>query len=224
MHESEPVLDAKYEKPYEQRRLAILQKLIPEGNGDKALDLGCGSGVISGMLRNHGWSVTAVDLHPGNVARAKEKGFLAVEGDVINAVRSFADAQFGLVCATELIEHLDEEYRGELLSGAIKAVRPGGYLLLSTPNRMSPVGLVGYYYLELMRGVRFKAWDDTHKRIYSSFEIHTALKRAGWHIVRTVGYHYHYSSNGFSLPIQVSYRFPINRFGFNTMMLCRRAN
>ena len=93
MHESEPVLDTKYEIPYEQRRLAILQKLIPKGNGDKALDLGCGSGVISDMLRNHSWSVTAVDLHPGNVARAKEKGFLAIEGDVISAVRSFADAR-----------------------------------------------------------------------------------------------------------------------------------
>jgi predicted TPR repeat methyltransferase len=58
MHESEPVLDTKYEIPYEQRRLVILQKLITKGDGDKALDLGCGSGVISEMLRNHSWSVT----------------------------------------------------------------------------------------------------------------------------------------------------------------------
>jgi 2-polyprenyl-3-methyl-5-hydroxy-6-metoxy-1,4-benzoquinol methylase len=161
MHESEPVLDTKYEIPYEQRRLAILQKLIPKGDGDKALDLGCGSGVISEMLRNHSWSVTAVDLHPGNVARAKEKGFLAIEGDVISAVRSFADAQFGLVCATELIEHLDVEYRGELLSGAIKAVRPrripaaldpqqnvaswAGRLLLPRTHAGRPVQSMGRY-------------------------------------------------------------------------------
>jgi 2-polyprenyl-3-methyl-5-hydroxy-6-metoxy-1,4-benzoquinol methylase len=156
------------------------------------------------------------------VERAKAKGFLAIEGDVIGAVRSFPDAQFGIVCATELIEHLDEEYRGELLSEAFRVVYPGGYLLLSTPNRMSPDGLYGYYYRELIRGVRYTAWDDTHNRIYSSFEIRNALKRAGWQIARTVGYHY--GSHGVSLPIEASDHFPLNRFGFDTMVLCRRAD
>lgn len=222
MHESELVLDTKYQNPYEQRRLAILGGLIPDGHGDTALDIGCGSGIISEMLRDRHWSVTAVDLSPENVACAKKKGFEAIEADAITAVRSLAGAQFGLVSATELIEHLDEPYREELLLGARNAVREGGYLLLSTPNRMSPVGLYGYYYAELLRGVPFKAWDQTHKRIYSSFEIRASLKSAGWKVVRTVGYHY--QGYRFSLPLDVSYRFPMNRFGFNTIVLCSRAN
>ena len=219
MNQPEEVFDSKYSATYEQRRLAILRGHISEGQGDSALDLGCGSGFISEILLSLGWSVTAVDLHPENVSRAKEKGAKAIQGDAVGACRSLAEQSYGFICATELIEHLDENDRVDLLRETWRLARPGARLLLSTPNRMSPQGLYGYYYAELIRGVPFKAWDDTHQRIYSSFEILASLRRAGWRTLKTVGYHY---QGRISLPVDVSYRFPLNRFGFNTIILSER--
>lgn len=217
MNQPEEVLDAKYSSPYEQRRLSILRGLIPEGKGDAALDLGCGSGVISQILVSLGWSVTAVDLHPENVNRAKQKVAKAIQGDAVSVSRSLEDKSYGFICALELIEHLDEDSRMDLLRETRRLARPGARLLLSTPNKMSPEGLEGYYYGELIRGVPFKAWDNTHQRIYSCFGIRAALRRAGWRPLKTVGYYY---EGRISLPLEVSYRFPLNRFGFNTIVLC----
>jgi 2-polyprenyl-3-methyl-5-hydroxy-6-metoxy-1,4-benzoquinol methylase len=219
MNQPEEVFDSKYSASYEQRRLTILSGLISEGKGDRALDLGCGSGFISEILLSLGWSVTAVDLHPENTSRAKQKGAEAIQGDAVGACRSLPEQSYGLICATELIEHLDENDRADLLRETWRLARPGARLLLSTPNRMSPQGLYGYYYAELIRGVPFKAWDDTHQRIYSSFEILASLRRAGWRALKTVGYYY---QGRISLPVDVSYRFPLNRFGFNTIILSER--
>ena len=216
MNQPEEVLDAKYSSPYEQRRLTILRELIPEGQGDAALDLGCGSGIISEMLLSLGWSVTAVDLHPENVNRAKQKVAKAIQGDAVSVSRSLEEKAFGFICALELIEHLDEDERVDLLRETRRLARPGARLLLSTPNKMSPEGLEGYYWGELIRGVPFKAWDNTHQRIYSSFGIRGALRRAAWRPLKTMGDYY---GGRISLPLDVSYRFPLNRFGFNTSIV-----
>lgn len=216
MNEPEETFDTKYADPYEQGRLSILRGIIPEGSGDGAIDLGCGSGVVSEILVERGWSVTAVDLHPKNVDRTAGRVASAIRGDAVAVCRSLEAGSFGFVCALELIEHLDENARAELLREARRIGRPGASLLLSTPNRMSPEGLYGYYYGELIRGVRFQAWDPTHQKIYSSFEILASLRRAGWQPSTVVGYHY---QGKISLPISVSYRFPLNRFGFNIIVL-----
>jgi 2-polyprenyl-3-methyl-5-hydroxy-6-metoxy-1,4-benzoquinol methylase len=221
MNLSEEVLDAKYLRPYEQRRLTLLRSLIPDGQGDDALDLGCGSGIISDMLVQRGWSVTAVDLHPDNVIRARARVANAIQGDAVSVSRSLVGKSYGLICATELIEHLDEDDRRDLLTETRRLAKSGARLLLSTPNKMSPEGLEGYYYRELIRHVRFYAWDRTHQRIYSSFEILAALRSAGWRPVKVVGYHYR--GNIVSLPLDVSSCFPLNRFGFNIIILSEPA-
>ena len=217
MNLPEEVFDTKYSSPYEQQRMAIVRGFIPEGHGDTALDLGCGCGFISEMLVGRGWSVTAVDLHPENVNRAKQKVTTAIQGDAVGVCQSLKDRHYGFICALELIEHMDEGDRVGLLRETRRLARPGAQFLLSTPNKISTVGLHGYYYKELIRGVRFKAWDNTHQRIYSSFEILTSLQRAGWRPLKIAGYYY---GGVISLPLVASYRFPLNRFGFNTIILC----
>src|SRR5260370_31727248 len=157
MNLPEEVFDTKYSSPYEQQRMAIVRGLIPEGQGDTALDLGCGCGFISEMLVGRGWSVTAVDLHPENVNRAKQKVAKAIQGDAVGVSRSLEDRHYGFICALELIEHMDEDDRVGVLRETRRLARRGARLLLSTPNKMSPEGLYGDYYKELIRGVRFKA-------------------------------------------------------------------
>ncbi len=213
---SEVVLDSKYSNPYEVNRLKILESLIPQANGGRALDLGCGSGIISRYLSAKEWSVTAVDLDPGNAERARSRVEHAIHGEVVSVCRGLPEASFDLVCAFELIEHLTLEDREELMREC-RRLCGNGMLLISTPNRWSPEGLYGYYYGEKILKKRWKAWDGTHQVIYSSREFLTALKRNGWSPREVIGYYYS-GAWRFSLPISSSRNWPMNRFGFNTIV------
>lgn len=218
MNQSERIVDDKYCDSYEVKRLELIRDLLPRGRDEAALEFGCGSGFISSMLGAAGWTVTAVDLDPDNVEDARGRVAEVILGDALTVARSMHDRQFGLITMMELIEHIDEAERPALLAEARRLIAPSGHLLLTTPNRMSPDGLYGYYYAEKLRGLRYKAWDPTHQRIYSSFEILALLKRCGWEPELIVGYYY---KGRISLPFESCKSFPMNRLGFNIMALCR---
>jgi 2-polyprenyl-3-methyl-5-hydroxy-6-metoxy-1,4-benzoquinol methylase len=215
----EEVFDQKYENPYDSQRLTIIASLIPEATtGKDALDIGCGSGYVSRLLAGRGWRVTAIDLDAGNVERASTRVTKAIHGDALSVCRSFPSASFDLICAFELIEHVSCEDGAALLAECARICKHPGLLLVSTPNRMSPEGLYGYYYAELLRGIRWNAWDNTHQYIYSSVELLRNLRQFGWRPEAVVGYHY---GGRIPLPIKVSRRFPLNRLGFNALVRAR---
>ena len=60
-------------EPCNAQQLAPFVKRCGAKAGDKVLDLGCGTGIISGILQNMGCFVTAMDISDGMIARAKEK-------------------------------------------------------------------------------------------------------------------------------------------------------
>lgn len=208
------VLEEKYSNPYEQKRVEIVKSLLSRGDGRAALDIGCGSGHFTGILSELGWQVTAIDAEPRNIAQAGSFATTAICGDVVDVLRSLPSGSYDFICALEIIEHLDA--REDLLQELRRVAAPGGTLLLSTPNRISPEGLDGYYWGERIRKRKWTAWDPTHVYIYSSFEILRALRRYSWNPKIVVGYHY---GGRLALPFVVTRRFPWNRLGFNTLVL-----
>jgi|SRR6185312_13128309 len=215
----ETVVDSKYANAYERGRLRVIESLIPSG-GQEALDVGCGSGLISEMMSERGWAVTAVDLDYGNVQRARPRACSAIQGEAASVCRGFEPGQFEFICALEIIEHVTEVEGDELLQQCRRIAAPDAHMLLSTPNRMSPEGLYGYYYLERIRGHKFNAWDADHEHVYSSVEVLRKLQMAGWQPEKIVGYYY---GGVVSLPITSAEVFPLNMLGFNTLILNRAA-
>jgi 2-polyprenyl-3-methyl-5-hydroxy-6-metoxy-1,4-benzoquinol methylase len=211
----EVIRDLKYLRPYEQERCRIIETLIPRGKG-LAVDIGCGSGYFTRTVRDRGWHVTGVDAEPGNCRLAGRYAHKVLCGDAVACLSQLEPSSVDFAIALEIIEHLDETE--EFLGALHRVVKPRARLLISTPNRYSLEGLYGHYWGEkLCRGKKWTAWDDNHVRVFSSLEFLGLLRRCGWRPEKVVGYHY---KGRVSLPIKRSYRWPLNLFGFNTIVLC----
>ncbi len=103
--------------------------------GKRALDVGCGAGLLCEPLTRLGAEVTGIDAAAENVEAAKAHAVamgLAIDyraGDVAR----LGLTGFDLVTAMEVIEHVSD--KSAFLAALAAALAPGGLLILSTPNR-----------------------------------------------------------------------------------------
>ncbi len=104
--------------------------------GRRAVDVGCGAGLLAEPLARLGAAVTAVDAAPENIAAARihaEGQGLAIDYRV-GGVETLA-GPFDLVTSLEVLEHVSDP-RG-FVGGLADLLAPDGLLILSTPNRTS---------------------------------------------------------------------------------------
>jgi len=103
--------------------------------GKRVLDIGCGAGYGTDLLAEQAAEAVGVDIDRGAIARASRayrRGNLSYEvADCYNL--SFADGEFDAVVANEMIEHIDRQ--DDFLKEAKRVLKPGGLLIVSTPNR-----------------------------------------------------------------------------------------
>lgn len=100
----------------------------------QALDLGCGRGEWLELLKEHGFEPHGIDLDEGMLAACRERGFAVEKQDAIGAFASHADASLMIVSAFHLVEHIPFEALQTLVQEAMRVLRPGGLLILETPN------------------------------------------------------------------------------------------
>lgn len=106
--------------------------------GTKALDVGCGGGLLSEALARAGAQVTAIDLAPNLLKVARLHGLesgVKVEYRQL-AVEALAEempGQFDVVTCMEMLEHVPDP--GAIVGACARLLKPGGRLFLSTLNR-----------------------------------------------------------------------------------------
>lgn len=103
--------------------------------GKRAVDVGCGAGLLAEPLARLGAAVTAIDAAPENVAVARlhaGKQGLAIDYHA-GGVEALRREQFDLVTSMEVIEHVADP--AEFVTGLAALLAPGGLMILSTPNR-----------------------------------------------------------------------------------------
>lgn len=101
----------------------------------RALDVGCGAGLLCEPLARLGAEVTGIDAAAENIAAASAHASGA--GLVIDYrcadVAELGLSGFDLVTSMEVIEHVADKQA--FLAALADALAPGGLMVLSTPNR-----------------------------------------------------------------------------------------
>lgn len=103
------------------------------------LDAGCGSGYGTELLAAVARSVVAVDYDAEAIAADQiqyaYRNNLTFRTEDVSDL-SFPDESFDLILSFEVYEHLEVTKSERFLEGLSRVCRPGGWVLLSTPNRL----------------------------------------------------------------------------------------
>ncbi|MDR0456161.1 MAG: class I SAM-dependent methyltransferase [Treponema sp.] len=109
----------------------IEQELMECTNGPPAVvDIGCATGALLAFLRDRGWRTTGVEISP-SAEYARNERRLDVRCQNLEDCR-FPPESFDLALASHLVEHLN--HPGAFIRQAWQILRPGAYLMLTTPN------------------------------------------------------------------------------------------
>lgn len=124
---------------WHRRKLELVRALALPRAGMRALDVGCGSGVVADLLASQGADVDAVDTNEDAIrfARARfERSNLRFHVTAANEM-AFAHGSFERIVCLEVIEHLPAAQAVALLRDLGRLLSPEGVLLVTTPNGAS---------------------------------------------------------------------------------------
>ena len=101
--------------------------------GKRALDVGCGAGLLTEPLARLGAAVTGIDASPEVIAVARDHASATrLEIDYRVGDVQTLEGEFDLVTSMEVIEHVADP--SVFLRALAERLAPGGLLVMSTPN------------------------------------------------------------------------------------------
>ncbi len=167
-----------WDDPLAPIRATSLWQLVEEAGirSGSMLDAGCGEGILVADAAARGFCVTGMDLSSHAIERAQAHfpNFTFHVHSVEDIPWPVAAASVDVVASFEVIEHLLQP--SLLIQGANRALRPGGYLALTTPYH----GLLKNLALSFGAFDRHFAVEGDHIRFFSDTALRDLLRRNGF--------------------------------------------
>ncbi len=169
-----PATDEGYEISNRFYRRLVLP-LLPASRTTRILDAASGIGYLVETLRNAGYSsVDAIDISPEQVEIARQRGISVEQADALTYLAGVKSV-YDVILALDFIEHLDRNEILRFLDLCMQALRPGGRIIVKTPNANSP----------LASRSRFR--DLTHELCFTEQSLSEAFLACGLKIIHIGG-------------------------------------
>ncbi|HUJ15379.1 MAG TPA: class I SAM-dependent methyltransferase [Thermoanaerobaculia bacterium] len=102
-----------------------------------ALDIGCGRGEFLEACKTAGIEARGFDVNERSVADLQKRGFDVALAGIPECFEGIRHASIGSVVAMHVVEHLPVEQLFALFAQSARVLRPGGLLMIETPNAES---------------------------------------------------------------------------------------
>lgn len=162
-------------------RLGWIQS-IATLQGAKALDVGCGGGILADSMARKGAVVTGIDLS-SKALRVAQLHALEAQTPNVNYQEISAEAlateqpgNYDVVTCMEMLEHVPDP--SSVVQACSTLVRPGGWVFFSTLNRNSMAFLQAIVGAEYLLGLLPRGTHEYAKMIKPS-ELALFCRRAG---------------------------------------------
>jgi len=118
-----------------------LRHWLPEDKDAQIVDLACGGGKLLYFFKRMGYTnITGVDISPEQVKLARQVTPDVEEANVLDWLEAHP-ASFDLITGFDIVEHFHKDEVLRFLDACHGALKPGGRLILQTPNAESPFGM-----------------------------------------------------------------------------------
>ena len=173
-------------------RLDWIQSFAPL-QGVKALDVGCGGGILADSMARKGALVTGIDLSTKALRVAQLHALEAQTPHVsyrevsAEALASEAPAAYDVVTCMEMLEHVPDP--ASIVQACATLVKPGGWVFFSTLNRSSMAFLQAIVGAEYLLGLLPRGTHEYAKMIRPS-ELALFCRHAGLDLQSSCGLGY----------------------------------
>jgi len=158
----------RFSLPEDQLRAHQLPLIKRFAGRHQVLDIGCGRGIVLDLLKEIGVDAEGIDIMPDAVAYCRAKGHQVQVAEATEFLSAKTAAYDGIFCS-HVIEHLDVPEAERLLELGFRAMRPGGIMIVVTPNPVD-IEIIGEVF-----------WlDRTHRRPYPGELLRSMLAEVGF--------------------------------------------
>lgn len=162
-------------------RLRYIEQYVGNLRGKRALDVGCGGGILAESLARSGAQTLGIDLADTALNAARnhadnEQVRITYRSIAVETLAEEMPGQYDLVACMEMLEHVPDP--NSVVAACARLVRPGGHVFFSTINRTAKAYALAIMAAEYVLKLIPRGTHDFQKFIRPS-ELESAARQAG---------------------------------------------
>lgn len=162
------------------RYLPIIEQIDLKNNHDQTtvMDIGCGRGEWLEILKENRFKYIGIDSNKRMIEFCDAHNLNVIDAEGIEYTKTLADESVHAITAIQVVEHMNIENLIVLLKECYRALKPGGAIILETPNPENMiVGACNFYF------------DPSHQRPIPPLQLYYLTEVIGYEKIEIVRQH-----------------------------------